>query len=410
MLDFRDKTVALLGFGLEAQALLPYLQERGAKVTVCDQKTDLKIPGVELRLGPDYLKNVKFFDVIFRSPGISFWKPEIQEAFNTGTLVTSQIKYFIHETRAKVIGVTGTKGKSTTASILKAILDKAKERGEITGNVYLGGNIGVPVIDLLDKATSKDWVVLELSSFQLQDLDKSPHIAVILPITDDHLDYHESREEYVDSKRNIVRYQTPNDYLVTNADLKTAGNKVGYDPNDVHGDPLLPGKHNLENFSAAAAAARIVGASKESIADAIFTFRGLPHRLQYVTEKDGIKYYDDSKSTTPESTMAAISSFTEPTVLILGGKDKGLDYSNLVVAIKNSRVKGVVCIGEVGARLVSELNGVRVEANMFEIVKKAAEMAEPGDVVLLSPAAASFDMFKNAEDRGEQFQNAVASL
>lgn len=419
MFDFQGKKVALLGFGIENQAMLAYLQARGARVVICDKNPGLKPPaGIEAMTGPDYLKDIKYFDVVFRSPGISFWTPEIQEALATGTLVTSQTKYFIHETGAKLIGVTGTKGKSTTASIIKAILDKARERGEVAGEVYLAGNIGTPAIEILDKAGPSDWVILELSSFQLQDLDKSPHIAVVLPITSDHLDYHESREEYIQSKQNIVRYQTESDYLVTNTELETAGTKIGYNPLLVKGDPLLPGRHNLQNFAAAAAAAKLAGASEDSVLDAIFTFRGLPHRLEFVAEKNGVKYYDDSKSTTPESTMAAISSFSEPIVLILGGVDKGVDYSKLVDFVKKSNVKKVIGLGALGKNFAGELKGVYIQGSMVEVVKNAAALAEPGDVVLLSPAAASYDVknpqiftgFKNAEDRGEQFQAVVKSL
>src|SRR3989338_4651090 len=218
-MEFRDKKIALLGFGLENQALMLYLRKRGADITICDQNLNLKkIDGLKYRLGADCLKNITDFDIVFRSPGIPFLRPEIQEAKKAGVLVTSQTKLFFEECPAKIIGVTGTKGKGTTSVLLFKILQRAKKAGHFSGHVFLVGNIGRPAITILEKAQKNDWVIFELSSFQLQDLDKSPQIALVLPISADHLDHHKDLEEYIESKRNIVAHQTEKDFAIVSDD------------------------------------------------------------------------------------------------------------------------------------------------------------------------------------------------
>ncbi len=455
IISFQGKKVAILGLGVNNAELPDFLLEQGAVVTVCDRNSDLPQTDSRLdyRLGPDYLKSLTDFDIIFRTPGLPYLLREIQEARAVGTIITSQTKYFLERCPGTVIGVTGTKGKGTTASLIELILQQAQERGELAGDVYLAGNIGVSPLTFLPRLTEKDWVVLELSSFQLQDLTTSPDIAVVLTITPDHLDYHRDEAEYIAAKKSIVRYQTPGDFAVLNLDSLTSilfadetvaqtyffsreksvdqgcfvEHRLGTDQIILRmpeqEDQIicsidavqLVGAYNLENVTAAIAAAALAGASSESCRLGVSQFRGLPHRLQLVVEKNGIRYFDDSKATTPESTIEAILSFDQPITLIVGGSPKGADYQELIEVIRSSSVKHVITLGREGERIsqllaeqgiISQPGGI----TMVEIVQQAAALSEPGSVVLLSPAAASFDMFANAEDRGNQFQAAVRQL
>jgi len=416
---YRDKKVALLGFGVENQAVVAYLERREAILTVCDKNPSLpKISSIsDYRLGPGYLKNLIDFDIIFRSPGIPFLTPEIQEALQSGVSVTSSTKLFFDECPAKIIGITGTKGKSTTASFLYQVLESAKAASEIRGKVYLVGNIGTPAVSILDQVEEPDLVVFELSSFQLQDLDCSPHIAVVLNISEDHLNHHRDIKEYTESKKNIVKYQTENDYAVLDLRTETGQNFAALTKARVanYAKVHLP-ENNLPwlylgNLAAAAAAASLVGATEQSITRGVADFKTLPHRLEHVGEIRGVLFYDDSKATTPDSTIGALKSFKRPITLIVGGSAKGNDFGKLAEEIKESKVKRVIFIGTEGSRLAKLLQEIKAPQklvsggnSMREIVKTALTLSHPGDVVLLSPAAASFDMFKNAEDRGNQFK------
>lgn len=462
MLENKDvilsgKRVALLGFGVENRALLPFLQSQGAHVTVIDKNTDLATELGELPhlLGNDYLEHLLDFDVIFRSPGIPYLTPQIQAARQAGVVISSQTQLFLSHCPAGVIGVTGTKGKSTTTALIHAILTRAKQNGEILGETFLTGNIGTPPISVVEKLTEKDWVCIELSSFQLQDVTVSPDIAVVLNITVDHLDHHRDEAEYISAKKNIVRYQQPSDFLVINQDSITSilfadetpaqalfysrytsvdqgcfvEHRLGEDqlilrlPNKDEevvapvSSIKLVGQYNHENVTAAITASSLAGASVNSIREALSDFTGLNHRLELVAEKFGVRYYDDSKSTTPDSTAAAILSFSQPITLILGGVTKGADYAELVEQIKSSTVRAIVLIGKSTPEMKQLLDDHQVSqavvyggSTMQEIVEQAAALSEEGGVVLLSPAAASFDMFNNAEDRGDQFKAAVAKL
>lgn len=457
MNDLQHKKIALLGFGVENRAMLPYVLEQGAQVTVLDKNEELTdLPaGVASVLGPDYMESLTDYDIVFRSPGIPYLSKQIQAAKQAGVTITSQTKYFLEQCPAPVIGVTGTKGKGTTSSLIKTILDAARKAGEVPGNVYLAGNIGQPPIGLLKMVTEKDWVILELSSFQLQDVTTSPDIAVVLNITVDHLDHHRDEAEYISAKKNIARYQTPGDSLVINLDSLTSMLFADESPAQAYffsrvksvdqgafverrlgddvvmlrlpgqpdrevckiADVKLVGAYNLENVTAAVTAAALAGATVDSIRTGVTSFTGLPHRLQLVGEANGVSYYDDSKSTTPDSTVAAIMAFDRPITLIVGGSSKGADFTELVETIPGSTVENIICIGQEGERLMElfmdtglSQTVVQGGSTMRKIVELAASMASPDSVVLLSPAAASFDMFANAEDRGNQFQAAVHTL
>ena len=444
-MDLKNKKIAVLGLGIEGEDVCRYLISRGVKnITVFDQKTlgDLKDKINELRitnyeLGPSYLKKgLGGFDIIFRSPAFRLSLPEIVEAKNSGAIITSATKLFFDLCPAKIIGVTGTKGKGTTSTLIYKILKRAGKK------VFLAGNIGEPMLALLPKLDEEGWVILELSSFQLQDMEKSPHIAVVLFIAPEHLDYHSSFEEYIRAKANIVYWQKKSDFAVLNADNQTSSSfgsltpaKVYYFSREkkVNGgftkdgqiylfDKLIGptnklqilGVHNWENICAASVASFLAGADLNSIKKVVFSFKGLEHRLEFVGEVAGIKFYNDSFSTTPETTIAAIKVFSQPIILIAGGSEKGSDYTQLGKEISQSKVKTLILIGKTAQKIKKSVQkaGFRRKiiykpGEMKEIVERAFAEAKRGDVVLLSPACASFDMFKNYKDRGWQFKKYV---
>lgn len=447
--DFSGKKIAILGFGLEGQDLCRFFLEKKAEITVFDQKRaselgkeyfEFKNQGVGFGLGKNYLKSgIKNFDIIFRSPGFRRFLPEILEAEKAGVKISSATKLFFELCQAKIVGVTGTKGKGTTSTLIYQILKRAKEEA------FLAGNIGQPMLALLPKLTGSSWVVLELSSFQLQDLNKSPHIAVVLFVTSEHLDYHQSRKEYILAKENIVCHQEKGGFAILNADNATSSSFASLTPaqtfffsrkTKVEGAYVkdekiflfgqlvgstkglqLRGRHNWDNVCAAATAAWVAGAKTETIKKAVFAFRGLEHRLELVKKTRDVAFYNDSFSTTPETAIAAIRSFKEPVILIAGGSEKGSSYRGLGKEIVKSSVKVLILIGQTADRIKkaaiqADFRGevIYKPGKMREIVKVAFQKAGPGDIVLLSPACASFDMFANYKDRGVQFKREVKRL
>jgi UDP-N-acetylmuramoylalanine--D-glutamate ligase len=453
--DWQKKKIAILGFGIEGLSSAQFLREKGADVWILDRKqkenldhemiTQAEQLGAQFILGKNYLDNLTEFDIIIRSPGVKRLLPEILVAEKKGVIVTSQTKIFFDLCPCSIIGVTGTKGKGTTSSLIYEML---KEAGMDT---YLGGNIGVPPLTFLEKLQSSSIVVLELSSFQLQDMTKSPHIGVLLMITSEHLDHHATQKEYVDAKRNLLRFQTRDDFAIINRDYPASNEsdiytdaKVFYVSRERETDNAcfafqgsvvvrrngsdddimktseiaLPGKHNLENVCAAVMTARLAGVSTKHIIQVLKTFTGLPHRLELVSEIKGVKYYDDSFSTTPETAIAAIKAFNEPKILILGGSSKGSDFTELGKVIRDSdSIKAIIGIGEEWDEIRSQIANVKSQIlfiegaeNMHQIVQAASKIAKSGDVVLLSPACASFDMFKDYKERGEQFKQEVLPL
>lgn len=459
--ELKKKKVAIIGLGIEGISTAEYFLKHNISFSILDEKseeellkvgnewermiTKLKEKNVPLFLG-QMITSVRLqqFDVIVRSPGISLHKNYLQK-LPLITVLTSHTKLFFDNCPSKVIGVTGTKGKGTTSSLIYEML---KEAGL---DAYLGGNIGKPPLDFLDILTTQSVVVLELSSFQLQDMQKSPHISVMLMVTSEHLDYHKNTAEYVDAKRNIVRFQTGDDMAILNMDysstVKSAektsakvawvsrykevatgcfvrNNKVilrsnGQETEVINiADILLPGAHNLENICAATMAAYFGGVSIPDIAFVLKTFKGLEHRLELVKEMNGVKYYDDSFSTVPETAIAAISAFTAPEILILGGSSKNSDFTELGKIISQTpNIKAIIGIGVEWRRIkqritIQDLKCKIIEGltTMEEIVTTAHALAESGDVVLLSPACASFDMFKNYKDRGNQFKKWVYEI
>ncbi len=478
----KNKLVAVLGYGQEGRAVTNYLIKHGVKPVLFDERPWRKWPKAEQEIikkqkikyvfGPDCFKKLEEFDIAFRSPGIKLSHPNLKKRISHNLslgpspslgerrpIMTSQSKWFFEHCPAKIIGITGTKGKGTTASLIYEILKKRGQRSKVKGQRYLTGNIGKDQpLEFLDKLKPSDWVVYELSSFQLQDLKQSPHIGVVLMTTKEHLDYHKDTDEYIRAKEAIVKFQKADDFAIINADFKASikigqlgqGTKLYFSRKRslkrgcfVKGERLIikdvlnnnfqfsifnfqiRGAHNLENISAGILAALSAGCSKKAIELATAKFKGLEHRLEFVAQKKGIKFYNDSFSTTPETAIAAINSFNEPLIPILGGSSKKADFNELGKIISRSKnIKTLILIGEESGRIKKAIfkplsfrpspNGKKEKMkilegakNMADIFKQIKSVAASGDVVLLSPACASFDMFDNYKDRGEKFKKQV---
>lgn len=456
MNPFKEKLIGVIGTGVEGISSARFLKSAGAFVTLLDQKTEKDLdPEIVLQAkalevatiwGDNFLQSLNRFEILVRTPGIRPDVPEFLAAQKNGVILTSNTKIFFDLAPCPIIGVTGTKGKGTTATLIYQILRRAGK------TAFLGGNIGTPALDFLENLTKNDLVVLELSSFQLFDLEKSPHIAVVLMVTSEHLDWHTSHEEYKNAKFNIMKYQNPGNFAIINVDYPvsqeflilgqskkiqvstkeelTSGvfiaNQGVYRRIGVAAERVMPiteigliGKHNLENVVAAVGAATALNINVTQIAQAVKEFKGLEHRLEFVREVSGVKYFNDSFSTTPETAIAAIKSFSEPEIIILGGSDKGSDYTELgkeIIASKN--IKAIILIGQMGLKIkaavqkAGEFKGEFKEGakDMTEIISQVKSVAKAGDVVLLTPACASFDMFKNYKHRGEDFKKSVQNL
>ncbi len=406
MRDLSGKKIAVLGLGVNNQKLADFLSEKKIPFDVIEGWQNLS----------EIADKVLNYDIIFRTPGIPFVSPIIQNALSKGVEVSSQTKFFFELCPCPIIGVTGTKGKGTTSSLIYEILKTAGR------HVWLAGNIGKDPFEFLDQLRKEDLVVLELSSFQLQDLQVSPHIAVVLNITTDHVNpklemaTHYNQDEYVKAKSSIVAYQNENDFAVIHPNLpdwfKNLGNgkKIQAIPDNADGyETKLIGKHNKENIAAALAVAKIFKIDDNTARQTVKVYKPLPHRLQIVSGKNDITYVDDSISTNVDSTIAAIEAFNSNVVLIVGGFDKGHDYTELGNKIKSSKnISGLVIVGQVTQKILDSVDGYSGKiltgaTDMKTMVMQANSLVHGGDTILLSPAAASFDMFKDAKDRGEQF-------
>jgi UDP-N-acetylmuramoylalanine--D-glutamate ligase len=450
----KDSKIGIFGAGIEGIALAEYLFENGfSHVVVYDENENvtIKLPeGVSFQTGKNVLTLMEDCEIVFRSPGIH--TDRLNPLREKGVTVTSTVEYFLATRKGKVIGVTGTKGKGTTSTLIYEILKKAGE------DVYLGGNIGESPINFIDKLKDKSWTVLELSSFQLQDLTVSPNISVVLMTTSEHLNYHSTVKEYRDAKKSIANFQTENDLLVLNVDYDYAADfiEVGkgkkmtvstkkivpngtflYEDEIVYAENgnidkilnvkkvALPGPHNLENVIAAVTVAKHLQIPDRIIASVVSSFEGLPHRLEFVAEKEGVKYYNDSFSTTPETSVAASKAFDKPIILIAGGSEKQSDYSKWAMEMqKNPNLKMIVLMGVTADRMKESLDKaaqdlknrgsenffpVKIERvnNLEDAVLRARLNAKKGDYVIMSPAAASFDLFDNYKQRGEMFRKFV---
>jgi len=422
---------AILGYGTEGESAYRYLAGKGYDLTIHDLDPGKELPkGAKSVLGPDYLKKLDDYDMVVRSPGIKPWEIE------TKAVVTSQTGLFFEHCPARIIGVTGTKGKGTTSTLIGRIL------GEAGWRTWVGGNIGKPPLDFLANVRASHLVILEMSSFQLMDLPVSPHIAVCLMIAPEHMNWHRGMREYISAKGNIFWHQQPEDVAIYDAEneysteiaqlspgkripylaapgARIEGGRIVADATEIcRTDEVgLLGPHNLENVCAAVTASwDLIKHNPEPAARAIKSFTGLEHRLELAGEVSGVRYYDDSFSTTPETAIAAIRSFAEPKVVILGGSDKKSDYRELAKVVKSGGLRQAILIGEMARTIRAALeavgytNFVMGSRSMADIVASARGVAVRGDVVILSPGCASFDMFTNYKDRGNQFKAAVGEL
>ena len=371
------------------------------------------------------------YDLVLRSPSLAPYK------IKTDGKIWSATNEFFDKCKAPIIGVTGSKGKGTICSLIAAILKAADKK------VFLVGNIGVPALDKLSEITSDDVVVYEMSSFQLWDLVKSPQVAVVGMVEADHLNVHKDINEYILAKANITAYQKNSDLFVYKANNEytaiiaaksKAGKKIAYQSEtSAHVEnssfyygqteicPIsslnLPGEHNLDNACAAIDATYEFISDPAVIAKGLSSFYGLPHRLRFVKKFKDVEYYDDSIATTPGSAIAALRAFSSPKIIILGGSPKGADFNELAKVAKNNNLKLALTIGAEGKRIADifkkndlPIKELGMTISMDKIVKIASSKAEPGDIVILSPACASFGMFKNYADRGDQFINSVNGL
>ena len=452
--NFLDgKQVAIIGMGVSNIPLLDYFYDKNAKVTVFSTNAlsdeimaKINKYRYEVELGEDNLSRLKGFDIIFRSPSALPTKHEFQSAVKKGAILTSEIEMVLKLAPCKIIGVTGTEGKTTTTSLIYEICKKAGY------NCFLGGNIGKPIFTKINQMKPQDIVILELSSFQLMGMTVSPNIAVVTNIFPDHLNVHKSYEEYQDAKKSIFRNQTEEGIVILNKDneitekfadevkgktiffssTKKLKNGYVYDREDGFikkctdgkcekilnkNDIKLRGVHNYENICSALAATETV-ASKEAQIEAVKNFKGVEHRLEFVREIDGVKYYNDSIGTSPASTIAGLNAFDENIILLAGGSDKGLDYKETGEVIAK-KVGTLILTGPTAQKIeeatkqaLSEEKSIEIihTNNLEESVKVAKEKARSGDIVLLSPASASFDAFKNFEERGKYFKTLVNNL
>ncbi len=452
-----NKRVAIIGLGVSNIPLIDYFKNLGSSISAFDNRDEenidpniiksLKEKNIKYYFGKDSLKDLIGFDYIFRSPSCMPSTPEIEREVSKGAILTSEIEKVIELSPSHIIGVTGSDGKTTTTTLIYKLLQAQGYK------CFLGGNIGTPLFTQIKDMRPEDYVILELSSFQLIDMEISPEISVVTNISPNHLNVHKDYKEYINSKKNIYLHQNENGILVTNKDneitkdfYKDAPGKVRFfshkqlldngvifDEKDKtikicedgirkhiirQKDMLLKGEHNCENVACAISAT--LGLVKEDImVETIKNFSGVEHRLEFIREINDVKWYNDSIGTSPTRTIAGLNSFDEKIVLIAGGYDKHLDYSPIGKPIVDN-VSKLILIGATAEKIkdavTSELEKEGKTMPIYrcstleEVAKKAKEVAVAGEIVLFSPASASFDMFKNFEERGNKFKQIVKSL
>lgn len=451
----RFRKVGIIGLGVSNIPLLDYMYEKQARVTVFDEREIDDISkeildkitnyGFEFSFGKNCLEKLKNFDIIFRSPSCLPTRKELAEEEKRGAIVTTEIEMLMKMCPCKIVGITGSDGKTTTTSLIYAILNQAGY------NTHLGGNIGTPLFTKLSEIKPDDIVVLELSSFQLIGMEVSPDVSVITNITPNHLNIHKDYEEYIEAKKNIFKFQDEKGIVVLNYDnditrecSKEANGKVIYfskkerlddgfivdekvikqcedkirrhilNTNEV----VLRGEHNYENIATALAATSSLVEIEDAV-KAIKEFKPVEHRLELVKEIDGVKWYNDSVSSSPTRAIAGLNSFDEEIVLIAGGYDKNLDYTPIAKPIVEN-VKTLILLGQTSGKIFEavkkELENQDRELPIYmcnsleETVSIAKKLAKPGQIVLFSPASASFDMFKNFADRGRKFKNIINEI
>ena len=453
LVGLKGKRVAVIGIGVSNTPLIKMLLRAGISVTACDKRSkesfaglaeELESLGAKLKLGPDYLQDLDF-EVIFRTPGMRPDLPELVAALQRGAILTSEMEVFFQVCPCRTIAVTGSDGKTTTTTIIAELLKAAGQ------TVYVGGNIGKPLLPDVDGMEPGDVAVLELSSFQLMTMDRSPDIAVVTNLAPNHLDVHKSMEEYVDAKKNIFLHQGPEGLLVLTQDNEITRGFAPEAPghvtffsrrqelekgvflkdgviwvrNEMHERPvlpvadiLLPGDHNVENYMAAIAA--LDGLIPDHvIREFAAKFAGVEHRIELVRTLNGVKYYNDSIASSPSRTIAGLRSFQQKVILIAGGYDKHIPFDVLGPEI-TAHVKELFLTGDTSAKIRTAVEKapdydpqqlpITVIDDFDQAVLAAHKAARPGDVVILSPACASFDKFKNFMERGAAFKKIIYGL
>lgn len=443
--DYQGKRVLILGLAKSGFNAALLLNKLGATLTINDQQDSLEAQklrdlGLKVLTGSNPVSLLEQdFDLIVKNPGISYELPLVKAAMEHNVPIITEPELAYEVSSAPLVGVTGTNGKTTTTTLIQLILDQERT----AGHAYKAGNIGIPVSQVVQQATPVDDIVVELSSFQLLGITKlRPKIAVLNNIYEAHLDYHKTRANYVQAKMKITQNQTPDDYFVVNFDQEewrtlsqqTQAQVVPFSRLDVSeqgayqkGQTLyfrqeaiidveqivLPGQHNIENCLAAIAVAKLMGKSNQAIRQVLTTFQGVKHRIQFVKQLHGRKIYNDSKATNIEATIVALQAFQQPVVLIAGGLDRGFEFDDLVEQLRH--VKAIVLYGQTKylmqkAAQKAGVATIKLVDNLDEAVPLAYQLTAPGDVLLLSPAAASWDQFATFEQRGDQFISDVEKL
>jgi len=448
----KGKKAAVLGIGVSNRPLIELLCDAGVRVTACDKKSEedlgpiaaeLRGKGVELKLGAGYLDEIDA-DIVFRTPGMRPDVPALENARAKGSIITSEMEVFFEVCPCPIFAVTGSDGKSTTTTLIYTMLRQAGYQ------CHLGGNIGHPLLADVPDIAPNDYAVVELSSFQLMTMRQSPHTAVVTNLSPNHLDIHKGMEEYVDAKKNIFLYQTCGDRVVFNADNAITASFIGTasaqtltfsrqapQQNGVYcvdgtifitrngmttevmkeSDILIPGKHNVENYMAAIAAVWGL-VSAEDIRTVAKTFKGVEHRMEFVTERNGVRFYNDSIATSPTRVIAGLRTFGQ-VILIAGGYDKHIPFDSLGPAIIK-HVKTLILCGATADKIRKAVTDcpdyspmhlpIHEFTDFTTAVQFAAKVASPGDIVTLSPACAAFDQFRNFEERGRKYKEVVMTL
>ncbi|UQS83793.1 UDP-N-acetylmuramoyl-L-alanine--D-glutamate ligase [Bombilactobacillus thymidiniphilus] len=443
--EYQNKKVLVFGLALSGFNAAKLLLKLGAKVTVTDQKSskqsqELQQLGAQVAILEDpTVLLADGYKLLVKSPGISYDNPLVKAAIDQDLPIITEPELAAQVSQTPFIGVTGTNGKTTVTTLIQLILAQNRSKGQ----AYKAGNIGIPVSQVVQEATADDDLVVELSSFQLLGVKTMhPHIAVLTNIYEAHLDYHHSRANYVAAKMEITKNQQTDDYFVVNFDQEewrrlsltskaqvVPFSRLGYSKAGAYqengtlyfrdeaiikvAEIALPGAHNIENCLAAIAVAKLKGKSNADIRHVLTTFSGVEHRIQFVQNLAGRKIYNDSKATNIEATTVALQAFQEPTVWIAGGLDRGFTFENLVPALKN--VKAAVFYGETKdllkqAAQKAKIPTIKIVSNLDQAVPLAYQLSVPGDVILLSPAAASWDQFKTFEERGKRFMADIKQL
>ena len=448
------KKILILGFGREGISSYKFIRKILPEISITIADKDKNVlnnidfildDNCQTILGKSYISNPENFDLILKTPGIpnNLLKDKVSQ-----NKITSQTDLFLQLFSSNTIGVTGTKGKSTTSSLIRHILSYYHK------DVVLIGNIGVPPFDMIEKIGKETRVVFEMSSYQLENISVSPHIAVILNLFQEHLDHYENFDGYQSAKFNITKFQSKNDWVIFNADnpsvnkliaksgftgeslefssekeistgafLNREGNVVfkqneNISEFDFNNRLYLPGRHNLMNIMAAVCACKLLEISDNIISEAISGFKGLEHRLEYIGKYGNIHFYNDSIATIPEAAIEAVKTLKTVDTLILGGKDRGIDYSKLAKFISQSDITNLIFTGEAGKRILEEVEAIGISnkkkyfliTRFDEIKQIIKQYTKPGYICLLSPAASSYDMFKNFEERGEAFKKIAGNI